>query len=48
MDWIKVKIITTGDGIEPVSSVLDDLGISGIEIADKDDFKEFLENNRKY
>jgi len=48
MDWIKVKIITTGDGIEPVSAVLDDLGISGIEISDKDDFKEFLENNRKY
>lgn len=48
MDWIKVKIITTGEGIEPVSAVLDDLGISGIEISDKEDFKEFLENNRKY
>lgn len=48
MDWIKVKIVTTKNGIEPVSSLLDDMGISGIEISDKDDFKEFLENNRKY
>lgn len=48
MDWIKVKIITTSEGLEPVSNALDDLGISGIEISDKDDFKEFLENNRKY
>lgn len=48
MDWIKVKIITSKEGIEPVSAVLSDLGISGIEISDKDDFKEFLENNRKY
>lgn len=48
MDWIKVKIITSGEGIEPVSAALDSLGITGIEISDKDDFKEFLEKNRKY
>ena len=48
MDWIKVSIITTNKGIDPVSSVLNDLGYDGLEIADKDDFKEFLENNRKY
>jgi len=48
MNWIQVKIITTGEGIEPVSGMLYDLGISGVEISDKDDFKEFLENNRKY
>ncbi len=48
MDWIKTTIITTAEGIDPVSGRLLDLGISGIEISDKDDFKEFLENNRKY
>lgn len=48
MDWIKTTIITTTEGIDPVSGRLLELGISGIEIADKDDFKEFLENNRKY
>ena len=48
MNWIQLKIITTTNGIEPISGVLYDMGITGIEISDKDDFKEFLENNRKY
>lgn len=48
MDWIKTSIITTREGIDAVSGRLLELGINGIEIADKDDFKEFLENNRKY
>ncbi len=48
MDWIQMKIITTGTGIEPVCGALYDMGITGVEISDKDDFREFLENNRKY
>ncbi len=48
MDWIKVKIITTKEGIDPIAGRLLDLGINGIEISDKDDFKEFLEANQKY
>ena len=48
MDWIQIKIITTNQGIEPLCGALYDLGITGIEISDKDDFMEFLENNRKY
>lgn len=48
MDWIKTTITTTSNGIDAVSGRLLDLGINGIEISDKDDFKEFLENNRKY
>ena len=48
MDWIKTTITTTAEGIDPISGRLLDLGINGIEIADKDDFMEFLENNRKY
>lgn len=48
MEWIKTTISTTADGIDPVSGRLLELGINGIEISDKDDFMEFLENNRKY
>ncbi|MBR5614967.1 MAG: 50S ribosomal protein L11 methyltransferase [Clostridia bacterium] len=48
MNWIQLKITTTGEGIDPICGVLYDMDITGIEISDKDDFKEFLENNRKY
>ncbi len=48
MNWIELKITTTAEGIDPICGELYDLGITGIEISDKDDFKEFLENNRKY
>lgn len=48
MDWIQIKITTTNQGIDPVCGVLYDMGITGVEISDKEDFKEFLENNRKY
>ncbi len=48
MNWIKINIITTSEGIDPVCSALTDLGIDGVEISDKDDFIDFLEKNRKY
>lgn len=48
MDWIRVSIYTTSEGIEPVSGRLYQLGISGLEIEDEADFKDFLENNRQY
>lgn len=48
MDWIQIKIVTTNQGIDPLCGILYDLGITGVEISDKDDFMEFLENNRKY
>lgn len=48
MDWIKVSIYTTSEGIEPVSGRLYQLGITGIEIDDEKDFKDFLENNKQY
>lgn len=48
MDWIKTTVTTTREGIDPVSGRLLELGISGMEICDKDDFKEFLEDNHKY
>lgn len=48
MDWIKVSIFTTTEGIEPVSGRLYQLGIAGLEIEDEKDFKDFLENNKQY
>lgn len=48
MDWIQIKIITTNEGLDPVCGILYEMGITGIEISDKEDFREFLENNRKY
>ncbi len=46
MDWTQVSIFTTQEGIDIVSMRLLDLGISGIEIEDEQDFKQFLEENR--
>lgn len=48
MDYIKLTIYTTNEGIAPVSGVLYDMGIYGIEIEDEKEFNEFLENNTKY
>ena len=47
MNWIKVSVFTTSEGIEPVSGRLYQLGISGLEIEDEQDFKDFLENNKQ-
>lgn len=46
MDWIKLSISTTTEGIETVCAVLMEQGVSGVEIDDATDFHNFLENNR--
>ncbi len=46
MDWIKLSISTTTEGIEAVCAVLLENDISGVEIDDSADFHNFLENNR--
>ncbi len=48
MDWIKVTIFTSAEGIEPLTGVLYQIGITGVEIEDEADFYDFLENNRQY
>ena len=48
MDWIKVTIYTTTAGIEPVSGRLMQLGITGLEIEDENEFNEFLDETRDY
>ncbi len=47
MKWLQVSIYTTSTGIEPVSGRLYNLGITGVEIEDAEDFFDFLENNRQ-
>ncbi|MBQ3181213.1 MAG: 50S ribosomal protein L11 methyltransferase [Clostridia bacterium] len=46
MDWIKLTISTTTQGIETVCAVLMEQGVSGVEIDDSLDFHNFLDNNR--
>ena len=46
MDWIKLSISTTTEGIEAVCAVLIEQGVTGVEIDDSTDFHNFLENNR--
>lgn len=48
MEWICVSVYTTSFGIDAVCSALSDLGISGFEIEDENEFTEFLEQNKKY
>lgn len=48
MDWLEVTIYTTAQGIEAVCGNLYQLGITGVEIEDEQDFKEFLEENHQY
>ena len=42
MDWIKVSIFTTSEGIEPLSGRLYQLGITGLEIEDEKILNIFL------
>lgn len=48
MEWLKVSVYTTAEGIDPVCGRLYNLGITGTEIEDFEDFTDFLENNRQY
>lgn len=48
MDWLRVTVYTTSEGIEPVTGRMYQLGITGLEIEDEKDFKDFLENNTQY
>ena len=45
MDWIEAKIVTASEGLEPVSAVLLENGITGFQIFDDEDTKSFLLTN---
>lgn len=48
MDWIKVTVYTTTAGIEAVSGRLMQLGITGLEIEDENEFNDFLEETKDF
>ena len=42
MEWKEVKIYTTTEGIEPVSAMLLETGVTGIQVEDDRELKEYL------
>lgn len=48
MQWLELTIDTTPKGIEPVTELLAEQGVTGVMIDDESDFKDFLENNTQY
>ena len=48
MEWIKLCIYTSTQGIDAVCDKLYDLSYTGVQIEDENEFNEFLENNQKY
>ena len=48
MQWLEVKINTTPTGLDPVSRLVEDLGVTGLVIEDEGDFHDFLEHNHQY
>lgn len=48
MEWTEIKIYTTRQGIEPVSAVLLETGINGIQVEDDEELKEYLEESSMY
>lgn len=48
MEWIKLSIFTTTEGIDRVCDALYDIGMKDVQIEDEQEFTEFLEENKKY
>lgn len=48
MDWLEVTIPSAADRIDGLCARLEELGICGLVIEDEEDFKRFLEENRRY
>lgn len=48
MNWLQISIETTSLGIDRVCNALSEVGITGFEIEDKDDFNTFLEDNKQF
>lgn len=45
MEWIESVILTTPDGVEAVSAILIDAGITGFQIEDNEEMKRFILEN---
>lgn len=48
MEWTEVKIYTTTEGIEPVTAALLDTGVTGIQVEDDNELKDFLNTSSQY
>ena len=48
MEWLELKIDTSPSGLDAVTELLEQQGITGVIIDDENDFKDFLEHNRQY
>ena len=48
MEWLELKIDTSPSGLDAVTELLEQQGITGVIIDDETDFKDFLEHNRQY
>lgn len=48
MDWLELKIDTSHAGLDAVTNMLEQQGVTGVMIDDEADFQSFLENNRQY
>ena len=48
MDWLELRIDTSHAGLDAVTDMLEQQGVTGVMIDDEADFQSFLENNRQY
>ena len=48
MDWLELKNDTSHAGLDAVTDMLEQQGVTGVMIDDEADFQSFLENNRQY
>ncbi len=48
MEWTEVKIYTTTEGIEPVTAALLETGVTGIQVEDDNELKDFLNTSSQY
>ena len=48
MDLLELKIDTSHAGLDAVTDMLEQQGVTGVMIDDEADFQSFLENNRQY
>ena len=48
MEWLELKIDTSPSGLDAVTELLEQQGVTGVIIDDEADFKDFLEHNKQY
>jgi ribosomal protein L11 methyltransferase len=46
LDWLRVEVAASAEGIDPVCAALTELGVTGFEVRDPADLEAFLEGRR--